>query len=72
MLVNSSVSQAQGMLPSWWCTPLPMLVNSSVSQAQGCLGDLKTALYLGVRPAAMFQAQLLLAAPLIVVHSLPS
>lgn len=35
-----------------------MLVNSSVSQAQGVMGDLKTALYLGVRPAAMFQAQL--------------
>ena len=30
-----------------------------VSQAQGVLGDLKTALYLGVSPPAMFRAQCL-------------
>jgi len=36
-----------------------MLVNSSVSQAMGVCSDLKTALYLSVRPVAMLQAQLL-------------
>ena len=36
-----------------------MLVNTAVSQAVGVLADLKTALYLGVSPPAMFRAQLL-------------
>ena len=39
-----------------------MIVNSAISQAMGTLGDLKTALYLQVRPRAMFHAQLLGAA----------
>ena len=36
-----------------------MIVNSAVSQAMGTLGDLKTALYLSVRPSSMLKAQLI-------------